>query len=462
MKRYGIVLLLLGLIVAVSTQAMAVDVKFSGEYYAAGLYLDKTTLNKDVVLTNPGPPPVYQAAGQSTAFYFQRLRLNATFVVSPGLMLITRADIMKRAWGAARSAPGTALDRMSAGTAAENENIAFDWMYIDYKSPIGQLRVGYMTDGAWGTVFMDTSTPKGKIAWSYNAPNWMYTIQVVKMAESSRRAIAPGINAADIDGDKYCTAFRYNWKNAEAGILIGLGRDAGKKPAPDNYKGLYNNFMPYAKAQIGPVKLQAEAIYFIGKLKDFEDDAAKADVQLSALSAWVDATADFGRIYFGGTVAYVAGDDPGTADKAEGDALRNNGGRDWNPCLIMWNEERNYWAGALPGHDNAAQTGPMYNAWFFQGRAGVRPIDKLDILASVSYANADKKPWANPLDSSTAYLYNDYGYEVDLTATYKITQNLSYMLGAGYLFTGKYFKGASEANAVSNDYLLINKLTLTF
>ena len=374
--------------------------------------------------------------------------------MTPGLSLITRFDVMERAWGAQRSDPSRALDTLSAGTRAENENIAFDWVYLHYKSPVGLWRVGYMTDGAWGTVFMDTSTPKGKIAWSYNAPDWMFTIQVVKMAESSRTAINSAA-ASDLDGDKYCAAFRYNWKNAEAGILIGLGRDAAKKPAPNNYKGLYNNFMPYAKAQIGPVKLQTELIYFIGKLKDYEDNAAKADVQLSALSAWVDAAADFGMFYAGGTMAYVAGDDPGTTDKAEGDALRNNGGRDWSPCLIMWNEERSYWAGALTGYDNAAQTSPMYNAWFFQARAGVRPADNLDLMASVSYANADKKP-------TTAWLYNDYGYEVDLTATYKITQNLSYMLGAGYLFTGSYYKGASHGNALANDYLVINKLTLTF
>jgi len=314
-----------------------------------------------------------------------------------------------------------------------------------------------MNDGAWGTVFMDTSTPKGKVAWSYNAPNWMYTIQVVKMAENSRTAINPA-TASDLDGDKYCMAFRYNWQNAEAGILLGLGRDAVKKPgvAPnDGYKGLYNNFMPYAKAQIGPVKLQTEVIYFIGKLRDFEEDAMGQDVQLSALSAWLDATADLGRFYLGGTVAYVAGDDPGTTDRAEGDALRNNGGRDWSPCLIMWNEERSYWTGAVTGHDAAAQTSPMYNAWFFQVRGGVKPVDKLDIMASVSYANADKKPTA-------AWLHNDYGYEVDLTATYKITTNLSYMLGAGYLFTGKYYRGESDSNSVSNDFLVLNKLTLTF
>ncbi|MEE9910590.1 MAG: hypothetical protein K4571_02600 [Deltaproteobacteria bacterium] len=441
MKR-GIFFLVMGLGLILSTAAWAVELKVGGEFIAGGVYLDKTSVKKDTATDGPG-----------TAFYFQRLRAHADLIVAPGLSLYTRFDVMERVWGAARAPVGTALDVMSAGTRAENENIAFDWVYINYLSPIGQWRVGYLNDGAWGTVFMDTSTPKGKLAWSYNAPNWMYTIQVVKMAENSRTSINPAA-ASDLDGDKYCTAFRYRWKQAETGILIGLGRDASKKPG-SSYKGLYNNFMPYVRAAIGPVKLQTEVIYFVGKLKDYEDDAAQEDVQLSALSAWVDATADFGRFYAGGTFAYVAGDDPGTADKAEGDALRNNGGRDWSPCLIMWNEERSYRAGAIPGHNNASQTSPMYNTWFFQARGGVRPVDKLDIMASVSYANADKKPTA-------AWLYNDYGYEVDLTATYKITNNLSYMLGAGYLFTGKYYKGEADGNAVRDDYLIVNKLTLTF
>ena len=50
MKRFWLILLSLGLIVAFSTSAMAVDVKFSGEYYAAGLYMDKVSLNKQVYI----------------------------------------------------------------------------------------------------------------------------------------------------------------------------------------------------------------------------------------------------------------------------------------------------------------------------------------------------------------------------------------------------------------------------
>ena len=100
----------------------------------------------------------------------------------------------------------------------------------------------------------------------------------------------------------------------------------------------------------------------------------------------------------------------------------------------------------------------MKNAWFFQVRGGVRPVEKLDILASVSYAVADKKP----SDGGVKYKDDDYGYEVDLTATYKITNNLSYMLGVGYLFTGDYYKGTDDSNDVCDDYLVVNKLTLTF
>jgi hypothetical protein len=100
----------------------------------------------------------------------------------------------------------------------------------------------------------------------------------------------------------------------------------------------------------------------------------------------------------------------------------------------------------------------MANAWFFQVRGGIKPLPQLDTMLSVSYAMADQKP--------TGYLNNSYGWEIDLTGTYKITNNLSYMLGIGYLFTGDYFKGggaiAGGTDKVDDDYLIINKLTLTF
>lgn len=434
MKKFWLVLLSLGLIAAFGTQAMAVDLKFSGEYYAAGMYMNRVNLQKD--------------AGPSTAFYYQRLRVRTDFVVSPGLTFITRFDAMERAWGAARSAAGTALDADSAGSVAENENLALDWAYINYKAAIGAFDVGYMNDGTTGTIFGNSYAPYGRMKYSYSVGPATLNLAYTKVKEQSSSAKLAR-TTSDLDNDKYGIEGVYTWKNGKAGLNVNYYNYAETRTAADPYKRTYYVFTPYVIAKIGPVALQAEYNYLTGDQK-YEAPSALADKDLRSMSGWVDATADLGMFYVGGSVAYAKGDSDPNDNKIE-DGL--NGGRDWQPCLIMWNYERTYWAGALAGYNGAAQDTNMTNAWLYQVRGGVRPVAKLDIKASVSYAVADRK---------RAFTDDKYGYEMDLTATYKITNNLSYMLGGGYLKAGDYYKGINAANNVDNNYLLINKLTLTF
>jgi hypothetical protein len=249
--------------------------------------------------------------------------------------------------------------------------------------------------------------------------------------------------------------------------------------SPPNGAYLTNLYVidPYFKAKIGPVAIQAEAQYLFGDAAKFEGTVfggswassgltQPANVSISALSVFVDATANFGMFYAGGSFAYLSGDDPSTGDKVEGGL--NTAGLDWNPCLIMFNTETlGYWAGPITGHTNSVVDAEMSNAWFGQLRAGVKPTPQWDIMLAVAYATADKKP-VNPTvypATGRTYANGTYGTEVDLTATYKITNNLSYMLGAGYLFTGDYFKGFDRAGhdyQTQDDYMLINKLTLSF
>jgi len=435
MKKFWLVLLSLGLVMAFSASAFAVDVKFSGEYYVAGMYLDRTSFKKDTATDGP-----------STAFYFQRLRLKTEFVVAPGLSLVTRADIMERAWGAARTSPSTTLDSNSMGTTAENENIAFDYAYVQYASPIGVFAAGYMTNGAWATVFGNSEAGFPKI--SYMLPIGAYTLiaQYGKSVESSVTAKNPlGIAAGDVD--IYYLMQIYAFRVGQVGLgLFYVNNDATKQLG---YRAQYLMVEPYAILQLGPVKITTELDYVFGKTRKY--DTGFGDIDQSSWNGWIDVVATFGPVYFGGTFAYLAGDDPGTTDKNEGGFT---GGTDWNPCLIMFNYDRNYWAGSLVGQSTTAINGaPMTNAFFYQGKVGVKPIEKLDIMASVAYANADKKPLGYGSDA--------YGWEVDVTGTYKITNNLSYMLGVGYFKTGDYYKGTTNAD-VNNNYIVINKLTLTF
>ncbi len=443
MKRLWVVLLALGWIAISSTVVFALDVKFSGEYSATGMYLDRSSFVKDA-------SPL---SGTSTAFYFQRLRVRTDFVVSPGLTLVTRFDAMERAWGAARSAPGTAQAADSAGTRAENENIAVDWAYLEYKSPVGVFSAGYMNDGSTGTVFGNSYGPKGRIKYSVGYGPARLNLAYTKEREASNMA-TNATTRVDLDNDKYGIEGVFTWKTGKAGMQINYYNYTNSRAAAQPFKRQYLLFTPYVITKLGPVALQAEFNYLTGDDK-YENNGITPDVKLQNYSGWMDATADFGLFYAGGSVAFVSGNDPATVDKNEGGII--NGGRDWNPCLIMWNYDRTNWAGVLTGWNGTQQDTAMANGWFAQLRGGVRPMDKLDIMASVSWAHADKT-------LSAQWESRDYGYEVDLTATYKITNNLSYMLGGGYLFTGDWYKGINigGTNEIQNNFLVLNKLTLTF
>jgi len=534
MKRFWLVLLSLGLVMAFSASAFAVDVKFSGSYYAAGVYLDNTSFTKKNTATtywaetdlasgtftyaqmrtitvatlqlpaNGG----YSAAdaavaaallyptgtkvkaygdGTSSAFYFQRMRVQTEFVASPGLKLVTRFDAMERAWGAARSNPyivdpisaaggGTAPDRQdgSAGTAAENENIVFDWAYISWLSPIGLFNVGYQDDGTYGTVFGDSSTPVGKIQFVTKLGNVIAGGNITKTDEWSK-----GSTGSDRDNDTYVAFVNYIInKDSEAGLLYAYKRIAQyrdsvqwalqvlgftAKPVKANVHVLN----AYAKGKMGPVKAEAEVMYLNGK-GNFENGLIGRDVDLGMLTGYVSVTADMGPVYFGAKFAYMSGDKPDTTDKWEGGQI--GGGWDWNPCLILFNFDRTFWAGSITGYagDSPNSTSGLFgavgmtNAWFYQGVIGVNPTAALNIQASLAYANADQV-----LDNAAGKQEKPYGWEFDITGTYKITNNLSYMLGVGYLITGDYYKGYvavgdTTARDLKNNYLVINKLSLTF
>ena len=457
MKRFWLMMLSLGLIMAFSASAFAVDVKVSGEFYVGGLYLNKISVNDNYSwkagdTTYTGNP--------STALFYQRLRVGTDFIVSPGLKLVTRFDALERIWGGARSNQvdskgivSAAAD--SAGTRAENENIAFDWAYIDYVSPIGIFDVGLMEDGRTGTVFGNSYTTLGRIKWKNTFGSFTLGADITKSKDQSLSAVTSTATATDNDNNKYGLEGVYQWKDGKAGMKVTYYRYAENRQTAENNK-TYFLFTPYTIAKVGPVDIQAEINYATGKVK-YENGTVNSDglseVTIDNLSGWIDATAKFAPVYVGGTFAYISGDDPGTKDKQEGGTL--NGGQDWNPCLIMFNYyDVANWVGTVYGYDSSKVTGTMSNAWFFQGRIGVNPIPELDAMLSVSYATADKKP--------AGYIGGAYGTEVDLTGTYKITNNLSYMLGVGYLFTGDYFKGKNGNNKIDDDYMLINKLILTF
>jgi hypothetical protein len=478
MKRFWLVLLSLGLIMAFSASAFAVDVKVSGDFEVGGLYLNKISVNDaNRVGETKGDP--------STAFFYSRMRFGADFIVAPCLKLVTSFDALDRIWGGNRSGAGvlgnggdTVYGSMAtAGTRAESENFAMRLGYVEYTSPIGLFKVGYQKDYEWGTPFAarTNGTPAGQIM--YILPVGPVTIVADYAAEKNNNYSAvTNTTSTDNDFDSYRLGaiFNFNGSQAkgEAGALLLYQRDAMNKPS-GYYPGYLTNqysVLPYFKATIGPVFIQGEIQYSFGDAAKFETDGTgpyqPSNVTINSLSVFLDATVNLGMVYIGGSFAYLEGaDNPNTnSSTLKGGIGLNSAGLDWNPCLIMFNTYTTaYWVGMINGAGSESVDDEMQNAWFFQGRIGVKPIPKLDVQLAVAYATADQKWGYGTAGLPVAYSNGTYGTEIDVTGTYKITNNLSYMLGFGYLFTGDYYQAnAPNSGNVDNNYMVINKLTLSF
>lgn len=274
---------------------------------------------------------------------------------------------------------------------------------------------------------------------------------IVKVIDNSFTATNPASTQTDGDFDEYGIAGFYTGKNWEAGLLYIYYNNASTRTTSNlpnvSFKNRFHTLQPYAKAVFGPVAVQAELNYYFGKNEYDAPGSTNADI--SSLAGFIDVLGTFGRFYVGGIFAYVQGqgDDPTKINNVA------TGGRDWKPTLILWNDDYSYW---IDGSATAInKNNEMTNGYLYQLKGGIRPTDKLDIGMAVAFAQADRNTVANQIS-------RDYGWEIDVTGTYKLTNNLSYMLGVGYLLPGDAYKGANSGAELTNTYLVINKLTFTF
>jgi hypothetical protein len=274
---------------------------------------------------------------------------------------------------------------------------------------------------------------------------------------------AGGLQGQNIDANinTYDLGFVYKFKGGDAGLMFQNVRNASNSTAAlDPYKRIFYIFDPYVKYRAGAVYVEAEAFYVTGKWAEYADPktAGRQDIDFSQYGFYVMANVDLAPAYVGGIVAMGSGDDGSDATKKKSGIFKELGlNMSVNLSLMMYSYEYTNQVGYRRGNAGAAnQTGYQTdNVWFYQVFAGVKPMKELDIKAAISYAYADKKPAAN-------WVSDKIGTEIDLTATYKIYDNLSYMVGFGYLWVGDYYKGTDDTVKLANDYLVMHQLLLSF
>jgi hypothetical protein len=459
MKKFWTVLLAVAFVAGFAMSASAADVKFGGSYYVYGIYVDNPSLKAQGSKLN--------ADQQAQAFYHQRLRIQTEFKIAEGLALVTRFDALEKQWGQGGLADGwrqksaganvgyDVTNRPSAGDgdARTQENIEFERAYIDFTTKIGRFMVGYQNFVAWGTMFLDTHVTRPGIKYFVPVGPLTVVAAIEKVGDSNSSGVP---QQTDGDYNIYDIGAIYKFGAGEVGALYQYG-DVRIARAAQNWSRKLHIFNPYAKMKFGPVYFEAEGVYGFGDWAKF-DIAGQQDVSAEALGLYLHAKGDFGPAYVGGQFVYMRGDDPNTADKREGSvAAALVAGQAYDPCLILWNDALyggSHRMNHLQGYAVASTSVFIDNTWFYQIYGGFKPVAKADIMMSLSYAYADKKP--------LNYVGDVYGTEIDLVAKYKLFDNLEYMVGAAYLWTGNYYKAANQNNNIDNNYMLIHKLTLSF
>jgi hypothetical protein len=455
MKKYWIVLLSLGLLAAFSIPAFAVDVKFSGEYKVFGWYDDNPTLLK----RNTDNAGTKQSA---VAFFSQRLRIQTDFKVAEGLILTTRFDALEKKWGDATWSGSTAYQDATASrpqntesAAKTQENIEFERAYLTFVTGIGAFQVGYQNFTAFGPDPGNSSTTWPGIKYILPIGDLTFLLALEKRAESSTPT---GIGTtSDADGNVYDLGVIYKFGAGDAGVIIQKADAKMLRPVA-NVALEYFVVDAYVRATFGPVYFEVEPVYIGGDYMKFDSGTT---IKAEGIMGFAQVRVNLNPVYVGAYLGYAPGDDINTADKKEGGwGASLSAGSDFKPCLMLYNDDyarmfARTGGTAFNGGGIAALGSYMDNIWFTQVYVGVKPTAKLDIKASYTSATADK-------DVVQGQVSKNYGQEIDLTATYKIYDNLEYMIGGAYFITGDYFKGASSSTQIDNDYLLLHRLTLTF
>jgi len=349
---------------------------------------------------------------------------------------------------------------------AQEQNIQFRRAWVEFTVPFGQFWAGYMPDGIFGIgSFGSLDTEGPTLLFLTKLGPVVPIIGWEKVIEGGLTDFG-GHRAADSDFDKYFVGATYYGSAGEIGLLwVWYKNDAFAPEYPAAPWGLKMDFYwleSHGKYTYGPLYAEYEFVYEWGDEVKWQDDAPLKDVDHSAYEWYVNLKYTAGPAYLGFQYGFCSGTD---WDKLEEDNKDTGflipGFGVWQPTLILFNDWLDRFAGSYghgvnPAFSNEfnafAYGGSFQNASLYQLYGGYSPIPKLGLKASLAFVKADQTYEGQD---------DDIGKEFDLQASYKIYDNLEYMVGFGYLWTGDYWKACSH-DKVDDDYLIINQLTLSF
>jgi hypothetical protein len=447
MKKVLSTVAALGLVAGLASTAAAVEFKMSGKYYVEGYHLsDAATGGTGAPLVANKGVDLQEGAGDNNTSdsWYQH-----TFEIKPTMKVNDKISMFGTIRLADETVWGNQADGDVVSTSANNNDVYVHHLYMDYASEIGKIRIGRTPAGGYGTTFLDTDSRQNRIMWwpSFIPKPWSVLLYTGKVTEGDLLATDEGTAN---DSDHYEARLNFKNESLDAGIAYSMTNDntyitgAAVKAEKELYKG-------YAQYKMDNFFVNAEVGYYTG------DQTATVDYD--SLGAMLQVGAKFDALTVSGMYFYAEGDD-NTADSDNNSFLSGVGavgtGTEFEPLYIL--------TGRTAGLLNRDQASSAYAADMtnsgvhaFILAADYTVSDRLALHGAIAYAQADKENKATYLDRD-----DEYGFEYNVGAAYKLLDNLTYEAHFGYLDTGDYFKSTTATDDTENVYILSHHLTMTF
>jgi hypothetical protein len=418
MKKMLVSLAALVLVVICAANARAAGLETGGEYRARLWSLEN-----------------YLRDGATTEFWDQRLRLGATWNLTPTVRVQLRADILEGLWGENSATTTTAVETTATGekkavtvtSGAAGVPISFDWVNLQFVLPGTPLQVtAGRQDVSWGTGFWVAADNRDRFQVAAKLDPVVIVVAYDKFTE-----VFAGHDPLDdqrgwaIGGVVDAAGFRF-------GLLGAYLKDDSRIRFPLGDLE-YVAGDAFAKGAIGPAKVQLEVTVGGGTV----DRGSLGDIDMSGLGAYGGVFVALApAVTIGLEGAYARGDDPATPAKNEGLFSADYQGPYWS---VLFYNNMDY-----PGYASDAQTSStnldfsVRNAATGKLSVVLTPAKGLTLTGAGLYAAADQvKAGADKA----------LGWEFDLIAAYSVTDNVSVTAGVGYALLGGYWKSAPIAGA---------------
>lgn len=447
MKKIISTVAALGLVAGFAATASAMDFSMTGKYVLEGYMLN----NADGVGFNP----YSDEAGTDSAWV-------QTFLVKPTLKVNDKITMFSEIRFAKDSDWGGADDVVNYDG---HRGVDIYHIYMEYMSPAGKLRMGRTPAGSWGSDFMSTASTANRFMWwpSFVAEPFSLCLFTQKTAENDWD------NANDDqDSDMYEIDLTYkvdnmNLRAAYDFINDKTNSDLGPAAAYDRQ---HNRLKLNADMQFGAVSVLSEYGWQFGDFRDYDNELAgvQEDRDVDAMAFMLDVSTKMDKLDIGLLYFWAEGQDE--IDDADDDmtaamngALDDGIGDDFNPYYILTGDHTGMLNSDEYGADGNMVQGGVHAIGIHTDFA---VSDQLSLHGALAYALADEESrveqiWGVSVD-------DEYGWEIDLGAKYKLLDNLTYELRGAYFNTGDFFEDIAEAAGQDADdlYLVSHHLTMTF